>query len=260
MRYVAALVVLGAIAIAFGLSLPAPAPVVTAPPSEQPGCRAPQAAPVTPAAPAVESRTDPAKPRGRLFPPQDLGLLEAPDRDQWQKPDLIMDALNIFDGAVVADLGAGGGWFTIQLARRVGPNGIVYAEDIQPQMIEAIGRRIRREGLTNVQTRRGTPDDPRLPAGQLDAVLIVDAYHEIEDPVALLGNVVRSLKPNGRVGVVDFAPGCGGPGPSLEERAQPETVIQAAEAAGLRLEAREAVPPFQYLLVFAKDARPGGSG
>ena len=106
-----------------------------------------------------------------------------------------MDALAIVDGAVVADLGAGGGWFTIRLARRVGPNGLVYAEDIQPQMIEAIGRRVQREGIANVRTRRGTPDDPRLPAGRLDAVLIVDAYHEMEDPVALLGNVARSLKP-----------------------------------------------------------------
>ena len=78
----------------------------------------------------------------RLFPPQDLGLLEAPDRDDWNKPDLIMDALGIADGAVVADLGAGGGWFTVRLARRVGPNGVVYAQDIQPQMIEAINRRV----------------------------------------------------------------------------------------------------------------------
>ena len=71
----------------------------------------------------------------RLFPPEDLGLLEAPDRDEWNKPDLIMDALGIADGAVVADLGAGGGWFTIRLARRVGPNGLVYAQDIQPQSV-----------------------------------------------------------------------------------------------------------------------------
>jgi ubiquinone/menaquinone biosynthesis C-methylase UbiE len=193
-----------------------------------------------------------------LFQPQDLGLLDAPDRDQWQKPDLIMDALAVFDGAVVADLGAGGGWFTIQLARRVGPNGIVYAEDIQPQMVEAIDRRMRREGLTNVQTRRGTPDDPRLPAGRLDAVLIVDAYHEIENPEALLRNVVLALKPTGRVGIVDFSSGCGGPGPSPYERVDPDTVIRVAEMAGLRLQSREAVPPFQYLLVFVKDTRAGG--
>src|ERR1700720_660677 len=74
--------------------------------------------------------------RNRLFPPQDLGLLEGPDRESWQKPDQIMDALGIADGSVVADIGAAGGWFTVRLARRVGPNGRVFAEDIQPRMIE----------------------------------------------------------------------------------------------------------------------------
>src|SRR5437588_23210 len=84
-----------------------------------------------------------AKPnKARLFPPQDLGLLEPPDRDQWQKPDQIMDALLIAEGSVVAEVGAGGGWFTPWLSRRVGPNGRIYAEDIQTQMIEEIVRRV----------------------------------------------------------------------------------------------------------------------
>jgi ubiquinone/menaquinone biosynthesis C-methylase UbiE len=162
-----------------------------------------------------------------------------------------MDALGIADGSAVADLGAGGGWFSIRLARRVGPNGTVYAEDIQPQMIEAIGRRVTREGLTNVRTVLGTPRDPGLPPG-LDAVLIVDAYHEMEDPVTLLQNVAQSLRPQGRIGVVDFVAGSGGPGPAPEERPDPDAVIAAAETAGLRLQSRQAVPPFQYLLVFGK--------
>ena len=94
------------------------------------------------ARPARPACPDAAAERPRLFPPQDLGLLEAPDREEWQKPDLIMDALKIADGSSVAELGAGGGWFTIRLARRVGPNGVVYAEDIQPPMIELIERRV----------------------------------------------------------------------------------------------------------------------
>jgi ubiquinone/menaquinone biosynthesis C-methylase UbiE len=162
-----------------------------------------------------------------------------------------MDALNIAEGSVVADLGAGSGWFTIRLARRVLPNGVVYAEDIQPQMIEAISRRVQRENLPNVRPVLGTANDPRLPAG-LDAVLIVDVYHEMEDPVALLKNVVRSLKPQGRIGVVDFNPGGGGPGPAPDERVDPQTVIDAAAAAGLQLIKREAVPPFEFLLVFSR--------
>jgi len=193
----------------------------------------------------------------KLFPPQDLGLLSAPDRDDWNKPDLIMDVLGIADGAVVADLGAGGGWFTIRLARRVGPNGLVYAQDIQPQMIEAINRRVQQEALTNVRTVLGTPTDPRLPGG-LDAVLIVDAYREMDEPgkpeilKGLLQRIDEALKPQGRIGIVDFLPGGGGPGPSSEDRVKPETIISAVEASGLRLQAREPVPPFQYLLVFGK--------
>ena len=117
----------------------------------------------------------------RLFRPEQLGMLEGPDRDAWQRPDQVMDTLLIAERSVVADLGAGGGWFTIRLAGRVGPNGIVYAEDVQPQMIEAITRRTARAQLKNVRTVLGTSTDPRLP-GPIDAALIVDAYHEMEQP------------------------------------------------------------------------------
>lgn len=192
-----------------------------------------------------------AKPKAPLFPPQDLGLLESPDRDQWNKPDQIMDALGIADGSVVAELGAGGGWFTVHLARRVGPNGVVYAEDIQSQMIEYIGRRVQREGLANVRTVLGTAKDPRLPPG-IDVVLIMDVYQEIEDPVTLLRNVERSLTPGGRIGIVNFIKGGGGPGPAPDERVDPEAVIRTATTAGLQLTSRQIVQPFLYLLVFGK--------
>src|SRR5438034_10229290 len=98
---------------------------------------------------------------GHLFPPENLGLLESPDRDAWQKPDQIMDALGIADGSKVADIGAGAGWFTIRLARRVGPNGIVYAQDVQRQMLEAIRRRVAKEALQNVETRLGEGSNPK---------------------------------------------------------------------------------------------------
>lgn len=215
------------------------------------------AAPPPSAQTSTAIQRPPAARQRRLFPPQDLGLLSAPDRADWNKPDLIMDALGIADGSVVADLGAGGGWFTVQLARRVGPNGLVYAQDIQPQMIEAINRRVQLEGLNNVRTVLGTPTDPRLPHG-LDAVLIVDAYHEMDEPSRpqviqdLMRSIDRALKPQGRIGIVDFLPGGGGPGPAAEDRVKPETIIASVEAAGLKLQARESVPPFQYLLVFGK--------
>jgi predicted methyltransferase len=198
----------------------------------------------------------------RLFPAQDLGLLESPDREEWNRPDLIMDELLISDGATVADLGAGGGWFTIRLSRRVGPNGTVYAQDVQRDMLEAIGRRVRRENLTNVKTVLGTTTDFKLPAGQLDAALIVDAYHEMDDPsqpdaiVKLLSNAALALKPDGRLGIVGYMPGGGGPGPDPAEREDPEEIIRTARAAGLRLIERESVPPFMFLLVFGKDTAP----
>lgn len=190
---------------------------------------------------------------GRLFPPQDLGLLEGPDRDAWQRPEQIMDHLGIAEGSIVADLGAGGGWFTIRLAMRVGPNGRVYAQDIQPEMIGAINRRVDREGLKNVKTVLGTADDPQLPA-PVDVVLIVDAYHEMDDPQTLLRNVRKSLKPGGRLGIVEFTKNGHGPGPPMEERVDPERVIRDAQAAGLRLESRGNFLRYQYLLEFVADS------
>lgn len=190
---------------------------------------------------------------GRLFPPVELGILEGPDRDAWQRPDQIMDELRISDGSVVADLGAGAGWFTVRLAHRVGPNGRVYAEDIQPQMIEAISRRVAREQVTHVKTILGSPSDPRLPT-PVDAVLIVDAYHEMAQPVLLLRNVAAALKPDGRLGIVDFKKDGHGPGPAMDERVDPERVIRDAEAAGLRLISRPTFLRYEFMLVFGKSA------
>jgi SAM-dependent methyltransferase len=189
----------------------------------------------------------------RLFAPQDLGLLEPPDREAWQKPDQVMDALRIAEGTIVADLGAGGGWFTMRLARRVGRSGRVYAVDVQRLMIEAIERRVEREGLNNVTAIQGEYDDPKLPSdARIDAVLIVDAFHEMEDPVRLLKNVARTLTPHGRIGIIDYREGDGGPGPDAAERVPPSVVISQASAAGLRLIEQQKFLPYQYFLIFGK--------
>lgn len=201
----------------------------------------------------LDAQTPAAGRHGRLFPPQDLGLLEGPDREAWQKPDEIMDALAIADGSAVADIGAGAGWFTIRLARRVGPNGIVYATDVQPQMLEAIRRRVAREGLRNVGTRLGSDSTPNLPARSLDAVLVVDVYPEVENRVTFLRNLAGALKPGGRIGIVNYKPGRGGPGPAPSEgvRVESTSVESDAVAAGLRLLARQTLP-YQYLLVLGR--------
>jgi SAM-dependent methyltransferase len=190
-----------------------------------------------------------------LFPPENLGELEGADRDTWQRSDQIMDALGIAEGSVVADLGAGSGWFTVRLAHRVRPNGKVYAEDIQPQMVEVIKRRRARENLeSTIEVRLGTAEDLRLPENSLDAALICDAYHEMEQPVALLRNAARALKEDGRLAIIEFTKAGGGPGPELEFRVDPERVIREAEAAGLRLIARPNFLRYQYMLIFGKSA------
>ncbi len=201
------------------------------------------------AAPAL-----PQEPRhGRLFPPESLGDLEGPDRDAWQMPEAVMDALGIADGSIVADIGAGGGWFTVRLARRVGPNGLVYAQDVQPQMLEAIRRRVDREGLRNVRTVRGDTIDPHLEDRSVEAILIVDAYHEAPNGPALLKHLASALKPGGRIGVIEHSLGGGGPGPAVEERIDASRVVRDGEVAGLRLARRETFLPFQYFLIFERE-------
>jgi ubiquinone/menaquinone biosynthesis C-methylase UbiE len=198
----------------------------------------------------IQSQQPPQK--GRQFPPTDLGLLESPDRAAWQKPDLIMDALRIAYGDTVADIGAGAGFFTVRLAKRVGPNGVVYAEDIQLPMLESIKRRVSREGFHNVVTRLGTDTDANLPKGALDAVLVVDVYQEVEEErsrIGLLRHLADTLKPNGRIGIVNYKPGEGGPGP--DQRLERSVVEAEVRAAGLRV-LDSVTLPFQYLLVIGK--------
>jgi ubiquinone/menaquinone biosynthesis C-methylase UbiE len=195
--------------------------------------------------------------RHALFPPADLGMLESPDRDIWQKPDQIMDTLGIADGSKVADIGAGGGYFTVRLARRVGPNGVVWAEDVQPQMLEAIKRRVAKDvakdNLRPVRYVQGTSSDPMLPAASVDAVIILETYQEIQygNPLLFMQNVRAAVREGGRVGVIDYKEQGAGPGPD-GGRPDPDTIIAVAEQAGLRLLKRESFLPFQFFLVFVK--------
>ncbi len=201
--------------------------------------------------PKAQSPQAPQPRHGRLFPPQDLGLLEQPDRTLWQKPEQIMDAVGVADGSTVADIGAGAGWFTIRLARQVGPRGKVYAQDVQRLMLEAIKRRVQREGLENVTTVQAHGSDPNLPAKTLDAILMVDAYQEVENRVVYLRNLANALKPTGRIGIVNWKPGHGGPGPDPNERVAQAVVEADASAAGLKVLDHEDLP-YQYLLVLSR--------
>ncbi len=133
----------------------------------------------------------------------DLSIFEYPDRDKKLQIDRVMDLLGIVPGKNVADIGAGSGWFTVRASRRVGPTGTVIAEDINPLAIEYIGKRALKDNLTNVRTVLGGPDDPRLPSGSVDAVLMLKVYHEIAHPVPTMKVLQRALRPGAKVGIID---------------------------------------------------------
>jgi predicted methyltransferase len=128
---------------------------------------------------------------------------ERENRDSWQRPAEVMDALAIRPGSAVADVGAGDGYFTFHLASRVGAQGKVYAEDISESQIEKIRERAKKEGLSQIETILGTQDDPKLPLGTLDAVLVVLTYHEFQNSDAMLAAMIRALKPGGFLAVID---------------------------------------------------------
>jgi ubiquinone/menaquinone biosynthesis C-methylase UbiE len=200
----------------------------------------------------VASPSSPQAPERALFRPEDLPLLEGPDRALWQNPDLVMDQLRIAEGSKVADIGAGAGWFTIRLARRVGPNGMVYAQDLQHEMVVAIRRRVERERLTNVTVVQGDEDSPNLPHGVLDAVLVVDVYPEVKGRVPFLRSLAASLKPNGRIGIVNYKPRTSGPGPEPSQRIEKPIVEQDARMAGLRAVSTTELK-YQYMVVLERE-------
>ena len=127
-------------------------------------------------------------------------------RERWQRVPDVFAALGVAPGAHVADIGAGGGFFTVRLAREVGSGGRVYAVDVDAAVIRRLEERAARERWSNVDVIHSRSDDPRLPAGALDAALIVNAYHEFTAVEPMLGALVRALKPGGRLVIVDQAP------------------------------------------------------
>ena len=125
-------------------------------------------------------------------------------RDDWQQPERVIAALGIRPGDRVADLGSGSGYFTVRLARAVGPEGRVYAVDVDEQMNEYLRERVAQAGVANVEVIRGRFEDPLLPDGGVDLVLIVDTYHHLEERPVYFRNLRRDLAPGGRVAVIDF--------------------------------------------------------
>jgi SAM-dependent methyltransferase len=159
----------------------------------------------------------------------DLSVFDSPGRDQRLQINRVMDILGIVPGKNVADIGAGGGWFTVRAAKRVAGSGIVYAVDINPEAVRYISDRAEKEQLQNIKTILSKPDDPLLPADSVDAVLMLKTYHEVAHPIVLLQNLRAALRPGAKVGVIDRN------GNGEDHGVGREVVIREARQAGYKL-------------------------
>jgi predicted methyltransferase len=163
-------------------------------------------------------------------------------RDSWQRPQQVMDTLGLKSGSVVADLGCGNGYFTFHLADRVGTSGKVYAVDVRENLVEEIRRSAKEKRLPQIDAIVGATDDPHLPPGSLDAILIVNAYHEFSDYSAMMEHSYQALKPGGRLAVIDFLAEPGRPRAEYvaHHKISPELVKQELEHRHFRFVLREA--------------------
>jgi ubiquinone/menaquinone biosynthesis C-methylase UbiE len=190
---------------------------------------------------------------GRIFAPVmgvgGAGWLERAEREEEEAPSKALDALELKPGMVVADIGAGSGYYASRMAKRVGPTGRVYATDIQQGMIDLLDRRIKSEGLSNVTTVLGGMDDPRLPAKSIDLAIMVDVYHELQQPQIFLQRLKETFKPGGRLVLLEFRkedPKV----PILEvHKMSVAEVKQEMDAEGFALDRVIDVLPWQHIIV-----------
>lgn len=203
--------------------------------------------------------------RGAHANPEDLnacvGRLLDPARARWQKPNAVVKALGLHPGHTVGEIGAGPGYFTVRLARAVGSRGHVFAVDPEPRMLGRLAARLARSRVRHVTPVLGRDDDPHLPAGSCDLVLVVNTYHHFPDGPAFLRRLVRALRPGGRLANVDFHRRETPVGPPVEHRVAREAFLRDARRAGLRLVGERDFLPYQYFLILRRRrAAPRGRG
>lgn len=178
--------------------------------------------------------------------------LDRPERIEEEAPDKALDAMGIRPGSTVADVGAGSGYFTVRLSARVGPTGRVYANDLQPGMLEILGGRLLGMRITNVTLVRGDIDDPKLPVSTLDLALLVDVYHEFSAPQAMLRHLREALKSDGRLVLLEYRK----EDPAIPIRPEHKMSVAEAklevEAEGFRLAHVDESLPRQHILIFEK--------
>jgi ubiquinone/menaquinone biosynthesis C-methylase UbiE len=183
------------------------------------------------------------------------GWLVRPEREEEEQPDKALDAIGIVKGSTVADVGAGAGYMTWRMAERVGPTGKVYANDIQPKMLELLGANMKDRGLTNVETVLGTFDDPKLPAGKIDLILLVDVYHEFSEPQKMLAHMREALKPDGRLVLLEYR----AEDPKVPIRPEHKMTVAQVKAElepeGFRLDRVLDALPRQHILIFRKNVQ-----
>ena len=173
-------------------------------------------------------------------------VFDDPARDEWQRPDDVLRALELEPAMTVADIGAGTGYFAVRLARAV-PRGEVIATDLEPDMVRFLEERARREQLSNLRAIQATPSDSGLAASSVHRILIVHVWHHLADRAEYARHLAAALRPGGRVLVVDFSPGAHR-GPPASIRVAPEEIIAVLESAGLAASVSAIAPPDQYIV------------
>jgi precorrin-6B methylase 2 len=186
---------------------------------------------------------------------QGADWLNRPEREKEENPEGALDALKIRPGMVVADVGAGTGYMSLRLARRVGPTGRVYANDLQPEMLRRLRANAEQAGLTNIETVQGEEADPKLPPGQMDLVLLVDVYHEFSKPREMIDKIRESLKPDGRLVLLEYRK----EDPNVPIREEHKMTVKEVKAElepqGLLLSQVIETLPRQHILILTKAPR-----
>ncbi len=179
-----------------------------------------------------------------------IAFLEDPKRDEYQKPHEVLMSLDVKEGEVIADIGAGSGYFSFRFAHHVGSMGRIYAVDISPDMIRYLNRRIRDTGVKNVITVLSDPDDPLLPDASVDRFFICDTWHHIDNKAKYLGLMKKMLKTGGQVVMIDFQKRDLPIGPPVEMKISRQDLLRQMQESGFHLVKEYTFLPYQYFLVF----------
>lgn len=208
------------------------------------------------AAAQVEDHSHPETGRtpAEILPAERAGLLLLEARDDLERPDITLDLLGLKDGDLVADIGCGNGYYTLRLAERIAPHGHVFAIDVQQGMLDQLEARMQEAGIRNVYPILGAFEDPYLPTGKIDWMLLVDVYHEFSDPQAMLARMREALAPDGKVALLEYRAEQDPATISFpippDHKMSVNQVLSEWEPAGFRLVERVEVLPAQHIFIF----------